>query len=57
MISGRTLVESRDPAGIICSEDRLIEFTQPRLILMMASHGEPQGGSRPIFGRIYFAVL
>src|SRR5580700_8581249 len=57
MIGDGTLVESRDPFGVICSEDRLIKFTQRWLILMMGSHGDPQGGSRPIFGRIYFAVF
>ena len=39
MIGGGTLVKSRDPFGVICSEDRLIKFTQPWLILMMGSHG------------------
>ena len=39
MIGGGTLVESRDPFGVICSEDRLIKFAQPWLILMMCSHG------------------
>ena len=59
MIGGGTLVESRDPFGVIYSEDRLIKFTQPGLILVMGigSHREPQRGSQPIFGRIYFAVF
>ena len=59
MIGGGTLVESRDPFGVICSKDRLIKFTQPWLILVMGigSHREPQRGSQPIFGHIYFAVF
>src|ERR1700733_8978923 len=57
MIGGGTLVESRDPVGVIRSEDRLIEFAQPWVILMMCRHGQPQGGARPIFGRIYLAVF
>jgi hypothetical protein len=57
MIGSGTLVESRDPFGVLFPKDRLIKFTQPWLILMMASHREPQGGARPIFGRIYFAVF
>src|SRR5580692_4082693 len=57
VIGGGTLVESRDPFGVIRSEDRLVKLAQPWLILMMGSHGQPQGGSRPVFGRIYFAVF
>ena len=59
MIGSGTLVESRDPGRVVCSKDRLIKLTKPWLILMMGmgGHGKPQGGSRPIFGRIYFAVF
>ena len=57
MIGSGTLIESRDPFGVICSKDRLIKFSEAWLILMMGSRWEPQGGSQPILRRIYFAVI